>query len=61
MPKEHQHDSNRQAIHVSSISTIGALLGVGVIRLLTGHQQLDNLKKPRVSTDVPANEDSADE
>jgi hypothetical protein len=61
MPTKHQHHSERHAIHISPIETIAALLSVGVIRLLTGHQQLDNLQKPRGSTVVSTKEDSTDE
>lgn len=44
-----------------NLAAIGALLALGVIRVLTGREQLDKPGEPRGSTDVPTNEESTDD
>lgn len=61
MPRNHSYQSSSSVIDFLPTATVGSLLAQGVIRLLTGHQQLDILQKPRGSTDVPANEESTDD
>jgi hypothetical protein len=58
--KNRRHEAE-SVIDFSPTATVGSLLAQGVIRLLTSHQQLDNLQKPRGSTDVPINEESTDD
>ena len=61
MPRNHSYQSSSSVIDLLPTATVGSLLAQGVIRLLTGHQQLDILQKPRGSTDVPTNEESTDD
>lgn len=61
MPLDYSIKPNREQTNLPTLAGVGALLALGVIRVLTGREQLEKPGEPRGSTDVPTNEESTDD